>query len=678
MKRHMTNLSAPEVSPETKVYGGGMGMPGMGTPKNILPYSSKDHPSKGGASGMGSEGLKKAGLVVAGIWFLGWFMGYELLWPVYLVLDILQPVLSIPPFSWIYGLVQSPFAWVFSWFNRGAPLVEQVGALQEMRLPADQVPSIMEAYVQQYGDAALIFASHDGYAQIVSGLLSNKDLGMRELIDATDDNGNTALIYAASKGFRQCTATLLRTGADVNIANQGNGGRTALMEASGGGHKDIVNALCMSKAHIDTTDDFGNTALHYAAYHGHLGVVQELLKLSPNKELKNSYGHTPASYAAANRHKGIADLINRYRPRPDAKSASAKEPEDDLEALMGKARAAQTAQAQQGQQKEAAEGTSKEDLASAFTKQLQAMMASKNKEEKHVKGSAEDLHKRDKEFAPGLEHLMGGGITDSEKKALEEQVAKLRRQHEEQELKAQKKIVELLEKNSAHQKAVDEAEREARNSHLNATELALRVQELESKHQATELRAMDEKSRADRLQEDVQRTQLDMDRHKSRADGAERERDLHMEASRRHEENLRRKHEEVNDHLSRIERQTHELSSLREDMRRREDEIRQHRDVIARLEHELKTARGDSSVAQSALPPPAPPPAPQPAAPVPDAAQAAAPATALPVASPEAPAAPQPAVASDVRAAAPASGAAAGDGAASPPSSGDGATRTET
>ena len=31
--------------------------------------------------------------------------------------------------------------------------------------------------MQHYGDAALIFATHDGYPQIVNGLLYNQELG---------------------------------------------------------------------------------------------------------------------------------------------------------------------------------------------------------------------------------------------------------------------------------------------------------------------------------------------------------------------------------------------------------------------------------------------------------------------------------------------------------------------
>ena len=37
--------------------------------------------------------------------------------------------------------------------------------------------------VQHYGDAALIFATHDGYPQIVNGLLYNQELGAEERED---------------------------------------------------------------------------------------------------------------------------------------------------------------------------------------------------------------------------------------------------------------------------------------------------------------------------------------------------------------------------------------------------------------------------------------------------------------------------------------------------------------
>merc|ERR1719469_1091832 len=89
----------------------------------------------------------------------------------------------------------------------------------------------------------------------------------------------------------------------------------------------------------------------------------------------------------------------------------------------------------------------------------------KAKETKHVPGHAEDLHQRDDTFAPKAEApggVLSGSIamSDSERKAMEEDIARLKHQHDEAELRSQKRIVELLEQNSANQKALDERGRE--------------------------------------------------------------------------------------------------------------------------------------------------------------------------------------------------------------------------
>ncbi|CAE6966377.1 Kidins220 [Symbiodinium natans] len=265
--------------------------------------------------------MKKVAAALGGVWVLGILLGYDYLWPFYWVLDLLSMLLSFPPLSWL----ASPFSWIFSWVNRGAPMVQQTGAEQELRLPNDKVPNYLDQYVQHYGDAALIFATHSGYPQIVNALLYNQDLGYSDLIDATDENGNTALLYATAKGFRQCTAALLRSGANPDVANQGHGGRTPMMEAAGAGHKDLVAALRLSNATVDAVDDYGNTALHYAAYHGHLSCVHELLKANPRKDIQNSYGHTAASYAASNKFKAIADVLSRAPSKRELAQRAAEE-----------------------------------------------------------------------------------------------------------------------------------------------------------------------------------------------------------------------------------------------------------------------------------------------------------------------------------------------------------------
>ncbi|CAJ1404241.1 unnamed protein product [Effrenium voratum] len=525
-------------------------------PPNIQPYQAfgqqEEKKVHKRSASMDAESMKKVAAAVGGIWVLGILLGYEYLWPLQLLLELLGGLFAFPPLSWL----GSTFSWVFSFANRGAPVVQQTGALQEMRLPSDQVHVFTDQYVHQYGDAALVFASHDGYPQIVNGLLYNRELAYADLIDATDENGNTALVYAAAKGFRQTTAALLRSGADPDAA--GGGGRTPLMEAAGAGHKDIVAALRLSNSTVDAVDDYGNTALHYAAYHGHLSSVTELLKASPRKDIPNSYGHTAASYAASNRFKAIADLLNRAPSRRE----------------LAKAEAARKVEVEEDE----------DDLADL--KELADRLKS---EPKKVKGAAEDLHKRDDAFAPKLEQ--DEHLSDKEKHSLEEQVAKLKRRHEDAELKNQRRIVELLEASNGQQQALDEAQRAVRAYQLNFTELSFKVQELETKRQSSELRAADAKDRADRLHQEMQEAEIEVQRHKARAEAAEQEAKMHQEVVRRHEEGQQNRKDEVNNQQQQLEKQQQDLSALRGDVQKSEEALRQHRERAAELERQLAALR---------------------------------------------------------------------------------------
>lgn len=570
--------TAPEVVP-SDIEGGGnsygktISMAGSGGRPIIQPFEGHgggDGKSKGRRGmAMDKELLQKVGLGVGGVWLLGWLLlGWDVMWPLYLVYDLLHYILSFPPFSW--------FSWMFGgWMSRGAPVLNHGQPIEEATLPAGQVSQYVNSYVQQYGDAALIFATNDGYPQIVKELIHNEDLGYRDLVDARDDSGNTALIYAAAKGFRQCTAALLRAGADPELPNQGNGGRTPLMEAAGGGYKDIVSALrMMPKISVDLADDHGNTALHYAAYHGHLAVVMELLKSNPNKDLKNIYGHTAASYAASNKFKGIADVLNRADPARSQRRAQEKEKADE----------------------EAAKEI--EDKIREHLNQLKSKQEHEEKS-KHVKGKAENLHDRDAEdFEPSIEK--DDGVSESERKALEDQLTRLRRQHEEAELKSQKKIVELLEKTSEQQRALDEAKDKHREFQLNHTELQLKVDELETKHRASVLKAQEEADRAKDLADKHQEVKQELERHKQRAEALEKERDQQEEVARRHQEHAQQAHQEVTEHLSKLEEHQKEMVALREQLKTASEEKKQEEERIQQMQEELRRLRGGGNAGSAA------------------------------------------------------------------------------
>ena len=60
-------------------------------------------------------------------------------------------------------------------------------------------------------------------------------------VNATDDDGNTALYWASKKGYTKIVAMLLEKGADVNATD--NDGNTALYWASNNGHKETADLI---------------------------------------------------------------------------------------------------------------------------------------------------------------------------------------------------------------------------------------------------------------------------------------------------------------------------------------------------------------------------------------------------------------------------------------------------
>ncbi|CAE8586065.1 unnamed protein product [Polarella glacialis] len=226
-------------------------------PPNIQPYEAaaatgRSAPSSSGSAKAQRNDWQKTAAIAVAIWLGGWFLGYSALWPLYSVLHVL---------SWL--LQFTPFASVADWWSKGGPVPDVYPAANELKIPSSQVGRYIESYVQSYGDAALIFAAHDGYAQLVEGLLLNKELGYGDLIDAADESGHTALLYSSGRGFPQVTSALLKGGAEPDAPKQGKDGRglASLMEAAGTGHRNIVTLLLQANATVDLRDEQGNTAL---------------------------------------------------------------------------------------------------------------------------------------------------------------------------------------------------------------------------------------------------------------------------------------------------------------------------------------------------------------------------------------------------------------------------------
>lgn len=112
----------------------------------------------------------------------------------------------------------------------------------------------------EFGKTALMYAAERGDAKSVQLLLNT---GAE--IDALDSKGNTALIYAAATGNRKTLETLANAGANPNIINKA--GETALMFLAereyfwAGAKFDNMSCLVAAGADCSIKDKTGRTAL---------------------------------------------------------------------------------------------------------------------------------------------------------------------------------------------------------------------------------------------------------------------------------------------------------------------------------------------------------------------------------------------------------------------------------
>lgn len=107
------------------------------------------------------------------------------------------------------------------------------------------------------GATALIWAVRHGHTAIARGLLA---AGTN--VDASDNNGYTALIWATRKGFINCANVLFKAGADVDLSD--NEGVTALMIAAKKQRTYIAKKLIEAGADVNLADKKGRTAMDYA------------------------------------------------------------------------------------------------------------------------------------------------------------------------------------------------------------------------------------------------------------------------------------------------------------------------------------------------------------------------------------------------------------------------------
>lgn len=120
------------------------------------------------------------------------------------------------------------------------------------------------------GRTALQFAAAGRSRAVVTQLLH-----AGASVTAADDTGRTALHLAAAHGRTANLQQLLAAGADVAAVDKH--GFTALHLAARQGHPGVLKELCAARASLTAVDSQGSTALHGAASSGHVTTLKKLL-----------------------------------------------------------------------------------------------------------------------------------------------------------------------------------------------------------------------------------------------------------------------------------------------------------------------------------------------------------------------------------------------------------------
>jgi ankyrin repeat protein len=158
------------------------------------------------------------------------------------------------------------------------------------------------------GVTPLMHASWGGHLGVVRKLLG---IMGDEALAERDDEGRTALHYAASEGREEMVAPLL---AQANVKDQD--GETPLMIAASQGHMGVVCRLLqvVRGQGLKERSENGRTALHLACWGGAEEVVRALLLAGADTSVTDNKGMTPRRLAEARGHSKLVAVFEVSSP----------------------------------------------------------------------------------------------------------------------------------------------------------------------------------------------------------------------------------------------------------------------------------------------------------------------------------------------------------------------------
>jgi ankyrin repeat protein len=155
------------------------------------------------------------------------------------------------------------------------------------------------------GETALGLAVHEGSDRVVEVLLNQPKLD----INAMNNAGETALMFAALKGRLELSQRLIARGARISQP-----GWTPLHYAATGPEPKIVALLLQRGAPIEARSPNGTTALMMAARYGSEDSVTLLLAQHADVTLRNERGMNAADFARSAGREALAKRLDSRLP----------------------------------------------------------------------------------------------------------------------------------------------------------------------------------------------------------------------------------------------------------------------------------------------------------------------------------------------------------------------------
>jgi ankyrin repeat protein len=153
----------------------------------------------------------------------------------------------------------------------------------------------------------LMAGSFCGHKALVRRILKNDGTD----VNAKDESGKTALIWAVENGHKDVVKVLLKNGADVNAKDMNKW--TALHTAITKGYGGLAELLRDNHADVTAVTQRGHSALHFAARDGYQDLVRLLLDSGTDVDVRSAAGefgrHTAMHLAAMNGHKEVVYIL---------------------------------------------------------------------------------------------------------------------------------------------------------------------------------------------------------------------------------------------------------------------------------------------------------------------------------------------------------------------------------